>query len=49
MSDALQAPCFVAGACSIFLGERLLTTVNSAPDRDLSLLGRLGMRPAAPE
>jgi len=45
MDDALQALCFLAGANSIFYGERLLTTPNPAADRDLSLLRRLGMRP----
>jgi biotin synthase len=47
MSDELQALCFFAGANSIFYGEQLLTTPNPATDRDLELLGRLGLRPAA--
>jgi len=47
MSDALQALCFAAGANSIFLGEKLLTTANPALERDRSLLARLGLRPAA--
>jgi biotin synthase len=46
MSDAAQALCFVAGANSIFLGEKLLTTVNPALDRDRSLFERLGLRAA---
>jgi biotin synthase len=48
MSDELQALCFFAGANSIFYGEQLLTTPNPATDRDLELLGRLGLRPSAP-
>jgi biotin synthase len=48
MSDELQALCFFAGANSIFYGEQLLTTPNPATDRDLELLARLGLRPAAP-
>ena len=43
MSDEAQALCFLAGANSIFYGERLLTTVNPAAARDRALLGRLGM------
>jgi biotin synthase len=43
MSDELQALCFLAGANSIFYGERLLTTPNPEADRDLALLRRLGM------
>ena len=44
MSDTLQAFCFLAGANSIFLGDRLLTTPNSAPDADFKLLDRLGLQ-----
>jgi len=47
MSDELQALCFFAGANSIFYGEQLLTTPNPTADRDLALLARLGLRPAA--
>jgi biotin synthase len=43
MSDEAQALCFVAGANSIFYGERLLTTSNPAALRDQALLGRLGL------
>lgn len=43
MDDATQALCFLAGANSIFAGERLLTTNNVAPPRDAALLARLGM------
>jgi biotin synthase len=43
MSDEAQALCLLAGANSIFVGTRLLTTANPAPDRDALLLERLGM------
>jgi len=44
MSDELQALCFLAGANSIFYGERLLTTDNPAADHDRELFERLGLR-----
>ncbi len=44
MSDETQTLCFIAGANSIFLGERLLTTPNAGVDEDKQLLDRLGMR-----
>jgi len=47
MSAAAQALCFLAGANSIFTGERLLTTPNPGQDHDAALLGRLGLRPEA--
>src|SRR5271154_1494892 len=37
--------CFLAGANSIFVGEKLLTTPNPAADEDELLLQRLGLRP----
>jgi biotin synthase len=37
--------CFLAGANSIFTGERLLTTPNPAPDEDAELLHELGLKP----
>ncbi len=43
MSDETQALCFLAGANSIFYGERLLTTPNPQATRDRALLDRLGM------
>ncbi|MCK0512151.1 biotin synthase BioB [Aromatoleum buckelii] len=46
MSDELQALCFMAGANSIFYGDRLLTTDNPDTDRDEALFARLGLRPA---
>jgi biotin synthase len=44
MSDEMQALCFVAGANSVFAGEKLLTTPNPGDDHDNKLLKRLGMR-----
>jgi biotin synthase len=45
MSDEMQALCFLAGANSIFYGEKLLTTGNPDTASDLALFGRLGIRP----
>ncbi len=45
MSDEMQALCFLAGANSMFCGERLLTAGNPSPDTDRSLFGRLGLMP----
>jgi biotin synthase len=45
MSDELQALCFLAGANSIFYGERLLTTENPERNHDQRLFERLGLRP----
>lgn len=47
MDDALQALCFLAGANSIFYGEKLLTTGNPEAEADMALLARLGMHPMA--
>jgi biotin synthase len=44
MSEEAQALCFLAGANSIFYGPKLLTTANPARDRDMQLLGKLGLR-----
>ena len=44
-SDELQALCFLAGANSIFYGERLLTTPNPDADADRDLFERLGIEP----
>jgi biotin synthase len=49
MSDELQALCFLAGANSIFYGEKLLTTGNPDVARDRSLLARLGLTPLGHE
>jgi biotin synthase len=45
MSDELQTLCFLAGANSIFYGEKLLTTGNPDVARDRALLKRLGLTP----
>jgi biotin synthase len=44
MSDELQALCFLAGANSIFYGDKLLTTCNPGADRDEALFARLGLK-----
>lgn len=50
LSDEAQALCFLAGANSIFMGEKLLTTPNPETDADQKLFGKLGMSliPQAP-
>ena len=45
MSDEMQALCFLAGANSIFYGDKLLTTGNAEAERDHALFARLGLRP----
>lgn len=45
VSDELQALCFLAGANSVFFGDRLLTTGNPAVAKDRALFQRLGLRP----
>jgi biotin synthase len=45
MSDEAQALCFMAGANSIFHGEKLLTTKNATVNHDEVLFARLGMKP----
>ena len=45
MSEELQALCFLAGANSIFYGDKLLTTGNPEADRDEALFDKLGLRP----
>lgn len=45
MSDELQAMCFLAGANSIFHGEKLLTTGNPDTAKDDALFARLGLKP----
>lgn len=49
MSDEMQALCFLAGAGSIFVGERLLTAPNPDGDEDTALFDRLGLSPAPGE
>ncbi|MGH8518243.1 MAG: biotin synthase BioB [Panacagrimonas sp.] len=47
MPEAVQALCFLAGANSVFYGEKLLTTGNPEAVRDRALFARLGLKPAA--
>jgi biotin synthase len=44
LSDEAQTLCFLAGANSVFLGDKLLTTPNPGASHDEQLLNRLGMR-----
>jgi len=44
LTDEAQALCFLAGANSVFLGDRLLTTPNPGASHDQQLFDRLGMR-----
>ncbi len=43
MNEQTQALCFLAGANSIFYGEKLLTTANPAADKDKALFQKLGL------
>lgn len=43
MSDEMQALCFLAGANSVFAGEKLLTTPNPGENKDQQLMDKLGM------
>lgn len=43
LSDEAQALCFLAGANSVFAGDKLLTTPNPGEDRDEALFGKLGL------
>jgi biotin synthase len=45
MNEQMQSLCFLAGANSIFYGEKLLTTANPQADADMALFRRLGIRP----
>ena len=45
MPEEVQALCFLAGANSIFYGDKLLTTGNPEADRDQALFEKLGLRP----
>ena len=44
MSEATQALCFLAGANSIFTGDKLLTAANAGDDNDAALFAKLGLR-----
>ncbi len=46
MSDAVQALCFLAGANSIFYGDKLLTTGNPEWEKDQALFSKLGLKAA---
>ena len=43
MSEATQALCFLAGANSIFTGDKLLTAPNAGDDEDAALFAKLGL------
>jgi biotin synthase len=45
MSETAQALCFLAGANSIFTGDKLLTTPNNGEDADAALFEKLGLKP----
>ena len=49
MSDATQALCFLAGANSIFTGDKLLTAPNAGDDSDGALFAKLGLTPLLQE
>jgi biotin synthase len=49
MSDSTQALCFLAGANSIFTGDKLLTTGNAGAGADAELFDRLGLLPMTSE
>jgi biotin synthase len=49
MSDELQAMCFLAGANSVFWGDKLLTTKNNGAGRDARLFEKLGLRAWDPQ
>ncbi len=49
MSEATQALCFLAGANSIFTGDRLLTAPNAGDDEDSALFAKLGLKPLEAE
>jgi biotin synthase len=49
MSESTQALCFLAGANSIFTGEKLLTAANAGGNADAALFAKLGLRPMQAE
>ena len=49
MSESTQALCFLAGANSIFTGDKLLTTANAGDSADAALLAKLGLKPIQAE
>ncbi len=49
MSESTQALCFLAGANSIFTGDKLLTAGNAGDDADAALFAKLGLKALAGE
>jgi biotin synthase len=49
LSREAQVLCFLAGANSIFYGEKLLTTANTECEEDRRLLRELGLSPLPPD
>ncbi len=49
MSEMTQAMCFLAGANSIFTGDKLLTAPNAGDDNDAAMFARLGLKAMAAE
>ena len=49
MSEMAQAMCFLAGANSIFTGDKLLTAPNAGDDHDAAMFARLGLKAMAAE
>jgi biotin synthase len=49
MPEATQALCFMAGANSIFTGDKLLTAANAGDDKDAAMLAKLGLVPMVAE
>jgi biotin synthase len=47
LGEAVQAMCFLAGANSIFYGDKLLTTGNPEAEADRELFAKLGLKPEA--
>ena len=47
MSEEMQALCFFAGANSVFVGDKLLTTENTEGDDDEALFAKLGLQDLA--
>ena len=45
MPEATQALCFLAGANSLFTGDKLLTAPNAGDDNDAAMFARLGITP----
>ena len=49
MSESTQALCFLAGANSIFTGDKLLTTANAGDSADAAMFAKLGLKPMEAE